>query len=704
MQKEQKLKTIEEKRTAAELAFQRAEQRLPEITAKCAELQTRAVFLEWVRSTKPGYLQLTEKQGMLSDELRRVTDTLAQQRLVEEKAISDFRIQEASAAQVAERLKIHREELSAMQNLQQSIALWKTNQMRLTTVLQSEQVELKSLELLRIEERDLLPQVTALTTEEARLSRQIAEVDKSQSEIRTLVSQLQGHVHSGTCPLCGEDHGSKDQLVLSIQQHVAADAASSMRADIIGVRERVKQLTERVASNKQKQQAMVTQLAFLGKERSKFESVIDQFVNFAVKLGVTIKEDGLTPAEQIQMNINRIQQGMADLDRQNQEVRVAVEAARTTVANIKNIVAAKNTEVNDRKTMLARLQEELNHLRADPRLLQISLDIDLSKLVDLERLNIEHLSGLRTEATKIEAEVAKKKLEVGSFRQEIISLNSQLSSLRSKIANLQKTATQIVVQLNEAKLPVDANEETWLALIAEQSRTHANLIALRNGVSNLELAIDVATTAAALTTVLQNIRNKEKVVTNAEKKLDQHQPWLKYFEEVSHLVSSQQNEAIANFTHEYGPLTSVIQRRLRSVYGFDEIEIQNHGSTINVRVKRRGEELRPIDYFSQSQQQTLLLGLFLTAASSQTWSTFSPVFLDDPVTHFDDLNTYAFLDLIVGLLESEIGKRQFIISTCDEKFLQLARQKFHHLKEHAKFYRFSAIGTDGPIIDEIVLS
>jgi exonuclease SbcC len=111
--------------------------------------------------------------------------------------------------------------------------------------------------------------------------------------------------------------------------------------------------------------------------------------------------------------------------------------------------------------------------------------------------------------------------------------------------------------------------------------------------------------------------------------------------------------------------------------------------------------LRPTDYFSQSQQQTLLLALFLTACISQTWSAFSPVFLDDPVTHFDDLNTYAFLDLIVGLLESDSGRRQFVISTCDEKLLQLARQKFRHLGERAIFYRFYAIGPDGPSVEKV---
>jgi DNA repair protein SbcC/Rad50 len=64
----------------------------------------------------------------------------------------------------------------------------------------------------------------------------------------------------------------------------------------------------------------------------------------------------------------------------------------------------------------------------------------------------------------------------------------------------------------------------------------------------------------------------------------------------------------------------LIQRRLRCVYGFDEIEIQRHESTISVREKRPWRELRRTDYFSQSQQQTRLLGLFLTAYLSQTWS------------------------------------------------------------------------------------
>ena len=65
---------------------------------------------------------------------------------------------------------------------------------------------------------------------------------------------------------------------------------------------------------------------------------------------------------------------------------------------------------------------------------------------------------------------------------------------------------------------------------------------------------------------------------------------------------------LAGFTRESGPRTCVIQRRLRSVYGFDEVEIRSHYSETSVCLKRPGEKLRPTGHFSQSQQQTIFTG------------------------------------------------------------------------------------------------
>lgn len=700
IQREDALKAVEENRIAAELAIQRAEKQLVDMIANREGAQTRKDLLEWVRNAQPGFVRLVEQQRQLTVELGLTTDMLTQLRTAEDKAVGELRSREVTTSQVDEKLKATRDTQAAVQALRQAIPIWQANRKRLNTVLQSEQTQLKVLESLRAEEHKLTPQFATGVTEEHRLVRQISETDKNQSEMRTLVSQLQGHVRTGTCPLCGEDHGSKDQLLQRIQKHVAADAASGARADLTGVRERTKQLAEWVAENEQKQAAANGQLTDLKNERIGLETEISHFVTASSKLAVAVEVDGPTPAEQAQAIATRLKKEVAELEKQAQVAGTAIKAARAAVVNAKNMVAAKKTEAEEKKVAFERIQKEINLLHTDPRLNQISLDIVPSKLAKLTQLNLKDLAGFKTEAAKAEAEANQKKAEIGTLRHEATSLKAQLANLRTQLGNLQKTITQITAKLEESNLPTDSSEESLLGLIAEHSRLQAQILILRDGASSLELAMDAATTAAALTTLQQTIRNREKALAQSATKCDQHKPWLKYFAEVSRLLSSQQNQAIANFIHEYGPRTSVIQRRLRSVYGFDDIEITSRESTISVRVKRNGEVLRPTDYFSQSQQQTLLLGLFLTACSSQTWSSFSPVFLDDPVTHFDDLNTYAFLDLVVGLLESEVKKRQFIISTCDEKLLQLARQKFRHLGNRAKFYLFTSIGAEGPTIEE----
>lgn len=700
VEKENAIKAVEEKRIAVELVIQRAEQRLAEMTAKRLATQTHADLLEWVRNTQPSYARLITRQRELSKELQRTTDVLAQLVVAEDKATKELRSREATAVQAAEKLKTRRSELAKFQALSDGISAWQANRTRLATVLQSEQALLNSMELLRSEGRELAPQLAALTSEEARLAHQITEADKYQSELRTLVSQLQGHVRSGTCPLCGEDHGTKDQLLQRIQRHVAADAASDARLSLTGVRERIKQLAERIAANNQKQQTLDKQIATLRNERAKLETLIANFTATASGLTIVMTGPSPTPAEQLQALIAQFQQEVTNLEALVREANVIAKDTRVVATNAKNAVAIKKKEVEEQKESLSRLQDEGNRLRADPRLTQVSLDIEPGQLAELAKLDLQHLDEFKTEATKAETEANQKKTEWTMLRQEATALKAQLLGWRTQLSNLQNAITQITVKLEDLKLTADTNEESLLAVIAEQAHLQEFLLHARDATSSLELAIDAATTAAALTTLKQAVRNREKALAEATLKRDQHVPWLKYFDEVSRLVSSQQNQAIENFIQDYGPRTSVIQRRLRSVYGFDDIEITSRESTISVRVKRNGEELRPTDYFSQSQQQTLLLGLFLTACSSQTWSSFSPVFLDDPVTHFDDLNTYAFLDLVVGLLESEVEKRQFIISTCDEKLLQLARQKFRHLGERAKFYRFTAIGAAGPTIEQ----
>ena len=121
---------------------------------------------------------------------------------------------------------------------------------------------------------------------------------------------------------------------------------------------------------------------------------------------------------------------------------------------------------------------------------------------------------------------------------------------------------------------------------------------------------------------------------------------------------------------------------------------------ISLRVERKNQKnLSPSDYFSESQIQIVTLSLFLSAVLTQTWSAFAPILLDDPVTHFDDLNAYSLLDVIRGLIDKPGEGHQFILSTCEERLYRLMRQKFARLEGRAVYYEFSSIGEQGPTVE-----
>jgi exonuclease SbcC len=230
----------------------------------------------------------------------------------------------------------------------------------------------------------------------------------------------------------------------------------------------------------------------------------------------------------------------------------------------------------------------------------------------------------------------------------------------------------------------------------------SRLEALRTEVTNFEIVIDSLQTSATLSKARHEMEDLEKQIQKKKNGLIQIQGWFSHYNNIFKELGLLRAKAIKEYTDKFGPLTSTIQRRLRSVYGFGEMELFSEKGGITVRVERKGEKnIRPSDFFSESQIQILMLSLFVSAALTQTWSTFGSILLDDPVTHFDDLNAYSFLDLIKGLI-MESGKRsQFLISTCEDRLFRLMRQKFSKMDIKVISYVFESIGESGPKITKL---
>lgn len=389
------------------------------------------------------------------------------------------------------------------------------------------------------------------------------------------------------------------------------------------------------------------------------------------------------------VELNGAQERLSAVDGRLSAARAVHSAAVAHSESIINARAATRKEAEDLVRNATKGLVDLNQ----------SLETLQQALASEENSLAEPVADIEATSKRVEqsrAARAEAFARVGVSRNAHTAASTAARNLSSEIATLTSA-------LEASGISENASGTELLDKVKLAASRAVAAMALRDKAAELEVLVDARATSAAFDSIRVRIEADEAIISEAEKVRATISPWVKYFEAVSKLLSGQQALATAHFTTEYGPRTATIQRRLRPVYGFDDISVTSKDSTIEIHVSRNGQQLRPTDFFSQSQVQTLVLGLFLTACSSQSWSGFSSVLMDDPVSHFDDLNTYALLDLISGLQSSPEGMRQFVISTCDEKLLQLARQKFRYLGDAAKFYRFQAIGRDGPLVSELPL-
>lgn len=546
----------------------------------------------------------------------------------------------------------------------------------------------------------LLEEEAAVRQRMAAVVDDLATAQASQSELLRLLATLKTHIKDGTCLLCLHDYGDRAALLTRVDAATRGDGTISLRIDEARVRSDAHSV--RASRDVHAAHMLTLQSSLLALRRSQ-ASTTDEVTRCRKELeafspGLSIQEDrgekfltaALTEATQM---LERASERLREREPLCAEAQTATTAAREATI-------AVSRESADAASILAVLESQLEELRTDSRLPSGgALGMDLAQIADvLNRLEEEFGTVQRQEA-EVNEKQQRTLSEAIAAERDISAVQALLSQSRSQLVALEEVLSKQGREFRDLNL-FASDRDAIIALVSQNAARQQELEDLKNEAHSLELVLDVATTAAAATSVRDSLRDSERLLAQLRVQRETLTNWLASFDALTRLIKRRQHDAITGFTREYGPRTSVIQRRLRAVYGFDDIDVQSEGSAINVLVRRGSEQLRPVDYFSQSQQQTLLLGLFLTACLSQSWSSFCPIFLDDPVTHFDDLNTYAFLDLVAGLIESNPGRHQFVISTCDERMLQIARQKFRHLPGGATFYRFLGIGGDGPMIHE----
>ncbi len=700
-QEEATLATAEAGRVQAEEFLRSVNLKLVEVRSAETTAQRSCESFAWLSARRPEYYRLAKERDALIAKVESATQQDARLRSEEGQAALILQAAEKVLEEISQQVVARSERLETFQSLGSQLPILFAARARLKEVGNAEQECIDAIKSVRtlLEQQEETSE--SVQVQVVRLESEISASEAESTEVKSLLAELRSHVTEGTCLLCGVDHGSKDTLLARIDARLdQKEQAVEVRSRLVEKRAEATQVAEQIAGYQQRLNDGRARQESLRTEREQLQRFIAQFSLDAAALGVVL----VGPAgsdDEVAAAIREEELALATLNVRRASAMQAKEAAVGARENARVAVAGSAAVEQGAKRALESVVEAIARLVDDPRRIGAGFDFEPDALLieidrcakDLQSANVA-VSDAQAQVDQYNAEVRRRSQEATSAKRAVEEHQRRRGTLTSSISDLKAS-------LSEVGLTPESPDEAVTGLISRNSLNLARLSTLRDRTSNLEVALDAVTTAAALESLRASLRQIETSIDAARNERARHEPWAKYFEAVAKLLSTQQSSATDQFTRQYGPRTAVIQRRLRPVYGFGDVEVSSKGGSISVRVDRNGEALRPIDYFSQSQIQTLVLGLFLTACSSQTWSAFSSLMMDDPVTHFDDLNTYALLDLIAGLLQSHDEDRQFVISTCDEKLFQLARQKFRHLKGAAKFYRFSAIGAEGPLVSEI---
>ena len=358
--------------------------RQAEIAASRMTVHERSRTLAWVQATIPKYAELVGRVKSLTEELEHTTSTLSSDRESETVAT---KVLHTLDDKVKEAEHLHQESqarLRGIQELRDTVEIWKSSKSQLGQISQEEDDLFESLAELKTQEGELQSKHEEALATEARLIRHLADLDRGQSEVRQLLMQLKGRIHDGTCPLCGESHGSIDMLMQRIEMRTVTDVASEERAELQRVRVNVQSLKDQLDTCTSQRIELNSSLARIAEDRAELKSRTDKFEELAREYDVSIDEAIVGNLEELCATVSQ------ELEEQNQEIETLneqVRATHTKLEHFRNQLAKASSTEGELATALATTQEELTHLRDDPRSAHVPLDVRPDQLAQLVRSN-----------------------------------------------------------------------------------------------------------------------------------------------------------------------------------------------------------------------------------------------------------------------------------------------------------------------------
>jgi len=550
--------------------------------------------------------------------------------------------------------------------------------------------------------------IVALKAEIEKQEKELASRDKEyrlasadQAKLTLLLDEIETHVSDETCPVCGTDHASRAALIKRI--HARKEARPAHVEELARGRAQLQDALKRArASLTEHSRERDSKLSELTEATEALTQILASISAFQIQAS----EAGLAAGEDLPDTL-------ADLLARTTETYAATEETQTRLGSELGKVAERITALEQEEKAQVAIRERLESaisalegqiagLQARADELGVPLEIEADELVE-ER---DAAAARETEARQRVEECEKRVQAIARIIDEedvvLGELSETTKTLRLKAEQL---GDEVELYREKATIAIGDRDDIGLEAIGRRVRHLEERIELLQTISRRCVALERSLDAAQRSAMLADLELLAESLIKQRRSLSETSERIskarEVFAGVKSVLDGQSSQAVANYVGALGPPTTLIQRRLRAAYGFGDIALRAKGNEIPVVVGWKDQDVKPGDFFSDSQKHILMLSLFLAGRLTQTWSSFALILMDDPVTHFDDLNAFGFVELMRGLTFSYPGRRQFFISTCDDRMFGLMRSKFRGLPGGVRFYAFEGIGRDGPVVKRI---
>ena len=562
--------------------------------------------------------------------------------------------------------------------------------------------------------KEVSEKLATVETEFARLEAILAASSQQRQRTNDLVAELAEHVDSGTCPLCGQDHGSKGNLRDRIKDQLSHIPAGmfELTSQREQLRNQIDEFRRQLVTSQKQVKALSSKVDQAKGVSKEITSLQNRWRLLALQLGLLSNEDDF---EQF------IKEAKLDFkDEEYTDLRSAVADLEGKIENCTRRIAEHaqkqeqlGSEVHRSQEILKQAVSKVDRLSKEASDLGIEIDVYDAKKADKNRNSAA--GALEVERGK----VSQVEQGLASAKEKATKVTDSLELLRSKRDILKKEQIELLAaedtlqgELTAEQLPIDSTEQAVNLRLLSLQKQIDSCVELQRERDRLYEAVSIEQLSLDIDMETKLLKEESEKLAPTEARIKLFDSWKAELTDCTESIRAEQKVGVEQQVEELAPTINKIWKRLSPHPVFDDIRMEiirrkGKDSALRIKASVNGSTMEigqasqpavpPSSYFSEAQINVLALSIFLAIAVRQSWSGLRLIAIDDPVQQMDDLNANAFFDLIRGLVPSG---HQFLIATCDQQLYRMALEKFACLNVNGKTrfvgYRLKGVSRKGP--------